>query len=447
MIELIYIWTLYALHLAAAAYIQSLIFGWKHQGKYKYLYRVGIYMITYISIFFIRMIFPEGTWLRVLVNGAILMWYMVILFGGTLRARILFAVVVEIVNFVLEFLNYFIMMLSGIAFEEYSNDLYNTHTYYAVTIFYMLYYIGIMFVIWIYYLRKKFIKEQLVFLIIPLYQLVQLLIFLVFDISSEVGMLILGLIIVCFDILLDCGVLWFMIDMGKRYETEEKLSALYNQRRYELEYYRSMNLHMEQLREIRHDYLNQIQTVELLLEKDGTRKLLSEYREKQRKQTSKRLQELEGQRHGRYSANPVLDAVLTLKKAAADQKNIFMDISMDISTDKDCHMGAESSLDEVEICSLFGNLLDNAIEACEKVQSGRREIFLEISQQGNALYIRCRNSFDMENTLQGGFWISRKAEKEAHGIGLKMIEKICKTHNGHMEKSVKDNMVCFEICV
>lgn len=439
MLELIYIWTLYAIHFATMGYVQSLIFGWKYCGKWKCLYRVGIWAAAILSVFFIRMTFPQTSLWRIIITSAVMICFMVFFFKGKFSKKLSFAIASLMVTYVMECMACVVMLVSGIAFAEYSNDLYNTHSYYAVTIGYMLYYIGVMFLIWGYFSRKRIIKQQSLFLIIPLYQLVQLLIFLVFDISSEVGMLILGLIIVCFDILLDCGVLWFMIDMGKRYEAEEKLGALYNQRRYELEYYRSMNLHMEQLREIRHDYLNQIQTVELLLEKDGTQILLSEYRKKQREQTCKLLQELEGKRRGRYAANPVLDAVLTLKKEAADQKHIAINI--------DCHMDAEISLDEVEICSLFGNLLDNAIEACERVESGKREIFLEISQQSEGLFIRCRNSFDRTKTNGGGFWISRKAEKDAHGIGLKMIEKICKNHNGHVEKSVKDNKVCFEICV
>lgn len=149
--------------------------------------------------------------------------------------------------------------------------------------------------------------------------------------------------------------------MIRRLDAEEKLTELYSQRQYELDYYRSGYLHMEEFRKIRHDFMNQIQTAYFLLHeenRDITRIRETGYREKERI-----CQTLEACKRDNWCENPVLDAVLAIKWAEVQKKRISMEIS--------CHVGKQCALSETEICSLFGNLLDNAIEACEKATAMR----------------------------------------------------------------------------
>lgn len=438
--EKVYTWVIYMLHLASTGYICGAIFGWKYQGRWSHLQKLLTFTATVISIYLIRLVFPEASLLRMLATTIITMQYMILPFAGSLRTRIVLSAVTTVVALGIELFSYGLLAFLGVALADFWNDRQESMAHYAVSVYYMMFYIGVMLVIWGYYIKRKFVKEQLLFLTIPCFQFVQLLIFLFMDMKSKEYLMLAGLVIVSFDILLDCGLIRFLSDMEKRFETEEKLTALYNQRQYELEYYRSIHKHMEEIRGIRHDYMNQIQTVKFLLDGGDTAenvKQLAACREKHISVAEKRKRALEGQKGGIYAANPVLDAILTLKKERAEKYNISMQIS--------CDMRKACKLDEVEICSLFGNLLDNAIEACEKVKSAEKEIVLEIEERDDTLWVRCSNPCESSKGDQRGFWVSRKAEKDLHGIGLKMIEKICGKYNGYLKKTVQEHTVCIEL--
>lgn len=440
--EKVYTWIIYMLHLASTGYICGTVFGWKYQGKWKNLQKFLTLAAIVVGIYLVRLVFPEGSLSRMVVTTIMTMFYMILPFAGSLKKRLVLSAVTTVVAWGIEFLAYGLLAFWGVVMEDFWNDRQASMAHYAVSVYYMMFYIGVMLAIWGYYIKRKFVKEQLLFLTIPCFQFVQLLIFLFMDVKAEEYLMLAGLSIVSFDILLDCGLICFLRDMEKRFETEEKLTALYNQRQYELEYYRSMHKNMEEIRGIRHDYMNQIQTVQFLLDGGDEAeniKRLAECREKHIRVAEKRRRTMDGQKTGVYVAHPVLDAILSLKREQAEKYNINMQIS--------CDMVRTCKLDEVEICSLFGNLLDNAIEACEKVERAEKEIILEIMERGDTLFIRCRNSFERSKVDKSGFWVSLKAEKDKHGIGLKMIEKICRKYNGYVKKTIQERTVCIEISI
>ena len=80
-------------------------------------------------------------------------------------------------------------------------------------------------------------------------------------------------------------------------------------------------------------------------------------------------------------------------------------------------------LEENEICILFGNLLDNALEASEKVEKGEKWIKTEIQNPGNMLFINIANSMEKQPVKEGKRWISQKENQKFHGYGLIMKEQ------------------------
>lgn len=109
----------------------------------------------------------------------------------------------------------------------------------------------------------------------------------------------------------------------------------------------------------------------------------------------------------------------------------------------DCTEEDITALSGVEICSLFGNLLDNAVEACCKLEPEERCIALFVRKECGEQIICCRNT--VKSTSRDKFWETRKKDKQWHGVGLKVIEQISEKYHGTVEKKTKDGWVNIEI--
>ncbi|MEG0036418.1 MAG: ATP-binding protein, partial [Oscillospiraceae bacterium] len=87
---------------------------------------------------------------------------------------------------------------------------------------------------------------------------------------------------------------------------------------------------------------------------------------------------------------------------------------------------------------IFGNLLENAIEACERMEVGEKYINLKIrADDGPLIAIICENSFDGIVNRRENKILSRK---EKGGIGLSSIESITQKYDGSMKVKVDGNV-------
>ena len=83
-----------------------------------------------------------------------------------------------------------------------------------------------------------------------------------------------------------------------------------------------------------------------------------------------------------------------------------------------------------EIISLFGNLLDNALEACEKINDKERWIKIKIKKKNLLLYIEIANALEeMPKQIQKEF-VSNKKDNGLHGYGMKNIQDIVRKYDG-----------------
>ena len=139
MLEKVYTWTMYGLHLISMGYIMDFIYGWKFQGKYKFLQRTATWAAAFLTIFLIRFLFPEASWSRTAVTIMVVSLYLILPFGGSLKARIMLTLVTNVVSYMIELLAYVLLGLIGITAETYWNDAQNTQTYYAASLYYMLF--------------------------------------------------------------------------------------------------------------------------------------------------------------------------------------------------------------------------------------------------------------------------------------------------------------------
>ena len=87
----------------------------------------------------------------------------------------------------------------------------------------------------------------------------------------------------------------------------------------------------------------------------------------------------------------------------------------------------------LDICTIFGNALDNAIESCRRIDDPEgRHISVKTNRLGGCTVLVFRNTFAEAPVLQDGMPVSTKQDRENHGFGLKSIRFIVGKYDGQL---------------
>ena len=131
------------------------------------------------------------------------------------------------------------------------------------------------------------------------------------------------------------------------------------------------------------------------------------------------------------TGNSVLDTLLTGKSIHCNKHGITMTVVADGSL--------IDFMDAMDICSIFGNALDNAIEAALKIEEKqKRLIHITISQVKSFVMIRIQNYYEGELIENGDYFLTTKENSENHGYGLKSIKYSVNRYGGVL-KVMADN--------
>ncbi|MDO4649567.1 MAG: ATP-binding protein [Eubacteriales bacterium] len=123
------------------------------------------------------------------------------------------------------------------------------------------------------------------------------------------------------------------------------------------------------------------------------------------------------------TGNQILDTILTGKTLYCQNNWIELTAVAD---------GKELDfMDPIDISTLFGNMIDNAIESVIKIEKKeRRLIHLTIAKQKGFLRIRMENCYDEKPEFKDGLPITTKKDKNYHGFGVRSIQNIVKKYGG-----------------
>lgn len=126
-----------------------------------------------------------------------------------------------------------------------------------------------------------------------------------------------------------------------------------------------------------------------------------------------------------YTGSEMLDLVLNIKRSEAVQKGI----QYLVETDRNI----ELNINENALGNIFFNLLDNAIEACEKIVGLDRWIRIVIKKNNQVYIMKVENSIAEPVTIQDGEYMSGKKDKEQHGIGMKSVKATVEQYGGEVQ--------------
>lgn len=137
--------------------------------------------------------------------------------------------------------------------------------------------------------------------------------------------------------------------------------------------------------------------------------------------------------------NEAFNTILTEKSLYCEGNGIRLTVMADTK-----RLGFLSDMD---IYSLFGNILDNAIEASMKLDEGGRAIGLSVRDVEDIYYIHSDNLFCGEIKFSGDKPVTSKSNASEHGFGIASIRRIAKKHGGEVKISVEDNVFNIDIAI
>ena len=135
------------------------------------------------------------------------------------------------------------------------------------------------------------------------------------------------------------------------------------------------------------------------------------------------------------SGNLMADAILNSKLTLAKQRRIRVSCK--------AVLPGELSVEDVDLCVILGNLLDNALEACEKISEEQRFLRVYIAAKGAQLYISVQNSAKEELGFEERNYISSK--RGNHGLGMKRVKALTDKYEGYLTLANEPGIFAAEV--
>ncbi len=168
-------------------------------------------------------------------------------------------------------------------------------------------------------------------------------------------------------------------------------------------------------RKIKHDMKNHMYAIRNMAKNNMSKDIIT--------YTNDILGKIEGEKVYINTGNYLIDGILNVK--FEEIKNQGIDFKYDVKIPEGI------KLPEFEVITILGNLLDNAIEGVKSIKDNRYiEVF--ISYKDSNLLIKIVNTFDGLVIKDNKGFVSRKEEKNYHGIGLENVREQVEKSNGYM---------------
>ena len=180
-----------------------------------------------------------------------------------------------------------------------------------------------------------------------------------------------------------------------------------------------------QMQEWRHDYRNHIQNMKNHLDSDNGE--LEQY-------LDDLADDLTQSDTSIKTGNVMADAVLNSKLSVAEQKGIQLNVK--------AHIPNGVAMTDVELCSILGNLLDNSMEACEKLPYDKRFIRVYIDKFKGQFYLSVQNASPDVKRDNGTFHTTKSG---THGFGLFRIDRIAKKYGGYVNRQYEEGVFATEL--
>ena len=207
---------------------------------------------------------------------------------------------------------------------------------------------------------------------------------------------------------------------------KEQIEIQKNKEQAITKYYNLAKENNEKISKIKHNIRNQIQVAYAMFEENTTKGInILETIEK----------EIKNIKPIKCCKNDILNVLLSVKVAEAQKYGINIEFKIDSSI--------LLKMEEIDICDIFSNILDNSIETAKNEEN--KNISLYLYKKTNYIIIKCETFYSNIEINQQGKFKTTKKDKNKHGHGLKIIQEIANKYNG--EVNIKTDNNIFKILI
>ncbi len=135
------------------------------------------------------------------------------------------------------------------------------------------------------------------------------------------------------------------------------------------------------------------------------------------------------------SGNLMVDAILNSKLTLARRQEVAVNCS--------AKAPERLSVEDVDLCVILGNLLDNALEACAQVEKEKRFLRLYLTVNKSQLYFSVQNAAKEEPDFEASRYISRK--RGNHGLGMKRVKAAVDKYDGYLNLANEPGIFAAEV--
>ena len=231
---------------------------------------------------------------------------------------------------------------------------------------------------------------------------------------------------------------FFMIIISRRYVLEKSLV----QEEYisaELDYINQYKKNQTEISAFRHDIINNLSMLSALHDEknyEGAKEYIDTLLGNVKSMSPKYI-----------TGDEMLDCIVGMKAAKMEEEGINFTLEGVI----DGGLGMKA----VDVCSIFANALDNAIEACEKVSKDfERWIKLSVKRTDKFFLIKLENTMNEEEKTQPlsrlfdeGERITTKKDKAHHGFGILNMRETILKHEGIEKVEIEDGVFILSIMI
>lgn len=221
---------------------------------------------------------------------------------------------------------------------------------------------------------------------------------------------------------------YFMLYMMERFNylvQKQYEDAMYREEmHYKDIYYEEAEKQNKEVQKLKHDMKHKLHELYYLVENSDGQELSEKI--------GAMCKEFEQIDEKQYSDNPIVDSVLRIKFGRAKVRGIKVETSIRIPK--------QMQLDHGDIGVLYGNLVDNAVEACSKVPEGQRFVKIENKYQSGILLLVITNS---KTGKKNKSLKTTKKDNIRHGHGVQSVRKVVEKYNGTVSFTDKGDI--FEV--
>lgn len=227
-------------------------------------------------------------------------------------------------------------------------------------------------------------------------------------------------------IILDIYMMYILHKVSNSRKTEHEIELMHQQEQMQMQMYLELQKKYDLSCSVTHDVNRHIRSLEKLIEHNSTEKA-----EQYLKDLHKSINRLNPMVQNQ---NTMLTIILNTAAEKAKTENIKLDMDIeDFSI---------SFMRDIDITTVFSNILDNAIEACCEMSIENRKIHITLRNKLDLIILRLTNSCVYNTNHE----ISVHSSKVGHsGIGLLNVKNVVEQYDGVMEIIRKDNQ--FQIAI